>query len=339
MRKGKMFLTSIPVKRDLKQVEKKIFKIIEKTEKLIPGVRKYVLNGGKRIRPALLLISYHMLKNADNNDNSRYAINFATLVEVIHNISLLHDDVIEGADLRRGKRTLNSVSGSKIAVLVGDLLSTSSVSLIYSLRNIKVMEQMLGIVGRTAKNMCEGEIEELMSSYKINIAEEKYLCIVRKKTAALFAASCEIGSMLAKAKEEDVRMIKEYGLNIGMAFQIVDDVLDYVGSRRKLGKPVASDLIEGKATLPLIYAFKSSDKEEKAGLKKILSAVKKNKYLTGKNRQRVRGIFKKYDCINLSFKKAREYIARAKKSISILPDNRHRKALYGMATFIAERKF
>ena len=201
------------------------------------------------------------------------------------------------------------------------------------------MEQMLKVISKTASSMCKGEIEELLDSYKLNITEEKYAGIIGKKTAALFAVSCEIGSILAKAKEDEVKKCRDYGLNIGMAFQIVDDILDYTGSRSKLGKPAASDLMEGKITLPLIYALKYSDDRDKNWLRRTILAAKKNKHSLNGNIKKVRDIFKKYNCVDLAYKKAENYIGSARKAISAFPDNKYKKALYDLSAFIVKREF
>ncbi len=323
------------IKKDLKLVEKKLGFYAHKTEGILPGVRGLILNGGKRIRPSLLLLSYRLFKGLKGNGTLKTALDSATVVELLHAASLLHDDVIEGAKLRRGAKTLNASMGDKTAVLVGDLLSTFSSQIVSETQNFEVLKR----ISRASTLICEGEIEDVVNSYNVRMSKERYIGLVMKKTAALFEACSEIGGVAAGAGPAEIRALRHYGTNLGIAFQIVDDILDYTAEVREFGKPVLSDLAEGKITLPIIYALKKASQSDRKRIVRIVAELKQRKHATEAIMREVKAVLMRYDCLSLSYKTAVEYTDGAIRALRKLPDNEFKQALKEIATFVIHREY
>ncbi|MEI7904564.1 MAG: polyprenyl synthetase family protein [Candidatus Firestonebacteria bacterium] len=323
------------IKRDLLAVEKKLGVYARKTENILPGVKNFIMNRGKRIRPSLLLLSYRLFKGINSNGTLKHAINTATIVELLHTASLFHDDVIEGAGLRRGRRTLNAALGDKTAVLVGDLLSAFSTSIVFETKNFEVLKA----VSKASTLICEGEIEDVVNSFNSALKEKQYFVLIRKKTAALFTACSEIGGIIAGAGPRQIRAMRNYGLNLGIAFQVVDDILDYTAAEKEFGKPVLSDLKEGKITLPIIYALKKAGKVDRDRLLCVISNLKNRKPANEAMMKEVKSILLKYDCLTRSYKSALKYVDKAKHSLKRLPDNEFKLALIEIASFVIKREF
>ena len=323
------------IKRDLLAVEKKLGFYADKTESILPGVKQFILNGGKRIRPSLLLLSYRLFKGMRANGSHKQAINTATIVELLHTASLLHDDVLEGAGLRRGSKTLNAALGDKTAVLVGDLLSTFSTSMVFETKNFEVLKA----VSKASTLICEGEIQDVVNSFNAGLKERQYLSLIKKKTAALFTACSEIGGMIAEASPRQIRAMRKYGFNLGVAFQIVDDILDYTADEKGFGKPVLADLKEGKVTLPIIYALKKAGRADRGKLFGIIQELKNKRAANEAMMREVKTILLKYDCLTSSYKSALKYVDKAKKSLKHLPDNEYKLALIEIASFVIKREY
>ena len=330
-----MLLIPGRIKKDLRLVEKKLGFYAHKTEGILPGVRGLILNGGKRIRPSLLLLSYRLFKGLKGNGTLKTAVDSATVVELLHAASLLHDDVIEGAKLRRGNKTLNAAMGDKTAVLVGDLLSTFSSQIVSETQNFEVLKR----ISRASTLICEGEIEDVVNSYNLRMTEKKYIGLVLKKTAALFEACSEIGGVSAGAPPSDISALRSYGKNLGIAFQIVDDILDYTAEVREFGKPVLSDLAEGKITLPIIYALKKAGPSDRKRMTLIISELKHRKHATENTMREVKAVLTRYDCITLSYKTAMKYTDGAIRALRKLPDNEFKLALKEIASFVIRREY
>jgi octaprenyl-diphosphate synthase len=288
-------------------------------------IGKYVLEGGgKRLRPLILILCTEL---AGYKDDARLTL--AAIIESIHTASLLHDDVIDGADIRRGKNPANTIWGNQIVILVGDFLYSNALRLAVMQKSQRIMEAL----SEATTRMTEGEILQLSKTGDPEIKEEEYLDIISAKTAALICASCKIGAILSSLPDEQESALTQFGLKTGVAFQMADDILDYVAEENQLGKSLGKDLNEGKITLPLIYLLKSADSTESAEIKEILQKEVKTRGL-----KRILKLFKKYNSIELSLKKAQNLIAEAKAELSVFPDSPAKAALYTVADYALNRR-
>jgi octaprenyl-diphosphate synthase len=326
------------IKQDLNLINKKLLSIATHVEKSIPGIKQQLFSGGKKLRPSLLMMAYRVVNSKVKENYLKQAVDFAAVIEMLHNASLLHDDVIESAPLRRGKETINSLYGNKKAILAGDLLTAFSVSLLYGLENSKLVKRSLKIYGEAAKKLVEGEIEEVTGLFKASITEKEYFKVITGKTAVLFMAACETGAVLAGASRKQTKAMRIYGSNLGIAFQIMDDVLDYTAKEEVFGKPVASDLMEGKITLPIIYVLKSANKTERLKIKNIIANIRK-----GRKEKADIGyiavLLNKYSSLEKSYQKAKVFVKKAAASLEKLPKNEFKDALLKMAKFSIERNY
>jgi octaprenyl-diphosphate synthase len=240
------------IEEDLVQVEDFFEEQVRSDIPLIAEVGRYIRDGGgKRIRPALVLLSCRL-----NGYRGERAVLLAAVVEFIHAATLLHDDIIDEAMVRRGRRSVNSRWGNDLTVLLGDFLYTKSMSMALSQDNLRILRLLSDVTLR----MIEGEILEIERCADLEVRAEDHLEIIRRKTASLFSVCLRIGAMLAEAGEKKERALSEYGMSLGICFQMVDDLLDLTADEKVLGKPVANDLREGKLTLPVILALQRSGK-------------------------------------------------------------------------------
>ena len=290
---------------------------------LINQVAGYIIGaGGKRLRPMLLLLAAGAFghRGAD-------AHQLAAVVEFIHTATLLHDDVVDESDLRRGRKTANAVWGNAASVLVGDFLYSRSFQLMVELERVAVMQ----ILADTTNLIAEGEVLQLLHVRNPDIDEAAYLRVIERKTAVLFAAATRLGALLAGADEAMQQRLHDYGLNLGYAFQIADDVLDYASDAQTMGKNLGDDLGEGKATLPLIHAIVHSDAATRATLRaaiehgdtgampEVLAAI----HATGG--------------LDYSRTRAREYADAAERALDGMEDNDYVAALRGLARYAVSR--
>lgn len=294
-----------PIKEDLDRVEDVLRACLATEGKLIYQVSRYVLSAsGKRLRPALVVLSSKIGDNGEQN-----VVYLAAAVELIHTASLIHDDVIDRADLRREKATVNSKWGNELSVLFGDYIYSKAFSLLARIEGSEILSSL----SRSTSIMCEGEMIQIAQRYNLDLSEEEYLSIIRKKTAALFSASCELGAVLGGADSEKVNALSRYGSNFGIAFQIVDDCLDITGEEKDLGKSLGSDLKGGKMTLPLIFLLNLVPEREKKEAKSLLQLKGRSASQT-----QIREMTQEYGAIDHSLNRAREYIDRAKGDLQIL---------------------
>ncbi len=221
--------------------------------------RHIILPGGKRIRPILTILSSYIC-NYSNPQNHHY--NLAAAVELIHTATLLHDDVVDNGELRRGKKTANSIWGNKASILVGDYLLSTAFQLMVKSNSIKVLD----LLSNTSRIMSDGEVMQLMNSSDIDIKEDKYIQIISQKTAILFAAATSVGAIISNSSAQEEQALYDFGINLGIAFQIMDDILDYSSSSNVLGKEIGDDFFEGKVTLPIIIAYEKANNDEKKKL-------------------------------------------------------------------------
>lgn len=240
----------------MKAVDDLIQRRLQSDVVLVNQLSTYIINsGGKRLRPMLALL----MARACGYQGERH-VDIATIVEFIHTATLLHDDVVDESDMRRGKETANNVWGNQAAVLVGDFLYSRSFEMMVDVNEMRVMQ----IMASTTNIIAEGEVLQLLNVHDADTNEERYLEVIYSKTAKLFEAACQLGAVLSGLSSEEERAVAAYGTHLGTAFQLVDDVLDYSADSEEMGKNVGDDLAEGKPTLPLIYALKRSEENNEA---------------------------------------------------------------------------
>ena len=240
-----------PIREDLEKVETEFYRHVESQVDLIPKIGRYIQNGGgKRIRPAVLLMAARLTGYTGD-----LAVLYAAVVEFIHTATLVHDDIIDDSKLRRGQPSVHSRWGSDVTVLLGDYLYIKSMGLALTPDRLDIVRQLCDVTLR----MIEGELYQLSKKGDLALTEDEHLDIVRRKTAYLFGGCARIGGVLGNAKPEQERALQEYGISLGMSFQLIDDLLDFSGDQTALGKPVGGDLREGKVTLPIIRLLQRAD--------------------------------------------------------------------------------
>lgn len=289
------------------------------------AVQHVVAGGGKRLRPILVLLSARACGYIGSDAHI-----LAAVVELIHVASLVHDDVLDEAAIRRGRDTLQTKWGNKVAVLVGDYLHARVLSMLVSRRSD---DPAMDILADTTQAMCEGEVIHAYKSGDFDISEEEYLKIMRFKTGKLITASCTLGANLGSNEKEQINAITYYGEQIGIAFQIVDDILDFVEAPEKLGKNAYGDLREGKLTFPIIYTRKICNDNEKRMLEKVLNAASDESQAINY----VESLFSIYDVENHCLKIAQDYADRAKTALTNIPQSDARNALENLANYVVSR--
>jgi octaprenyl-diphosphate synthase len=313
------------LKGDLKKVEKALVSSLASPVPIIPVVGKHItLSGGKRFRPAALLL----VAEACGYKGPRRTV-MSVVTEYMHTATLLHDDVVDGGTVRRGKPAANVVFGNSVSVLVGDFLFARASQLMTSDGDLDV----LGIYARTLVHLTEGEVLQLMKSKDPAISEADYLRVVFHKTASLIAAATETGAVLAGADKALRRKMFDYGSSIGIAFQLMDDVLDYTGTVKSLGKKPYADLREGKVTLPLIHALRTAGAADRERALSILSGRK----VTEREIAFLARLVADTGGIDYTEKLARSYVARGRRRLAALPDSPARTALAVLSDYIVSR--
>ncbi len=314
---------------ELEEVERELEANIESPVPLVYEISKYLLgSGGKRLRPSVLLLSSGACGLMDGKER----IYSAAALELIHTATLLHDDVVDEARLRRGKTSSNVVWGNKATVLVGDFMLAKALGLIQSCGSLELIKAVTDAAARLA----EGQVLEVMSaSNMLEVSEEVCFGIIENKTASLIESCGSVGAILAGADETVKRSVGQYGFNIGVAFQLVDDALDYSSSEKEFGKGVGQDLIEGKMTLPLFYSLdRASDKEKT----KVQDILLNRDGLNEGDLVFVRDLVEKYEGVEKTKVVAKSFIHKARSAISSLPGSTCKESLGMLADYVAERK-
>lgn len=310
---------------DLERVEQELASQCRSNIQLIDKISRYIQNsGGKRIRPALLLLSSQMCGYAGPMCHRLGAV-----VELTHAATLVHDDIIDDAKVRRGRASVNAHWGNEISVLMGDWLYMTSFCLAVEERHFRILD----ILADVTRKMVEGELLQLSMNGSLDITEEQYLDITMRKTAHLFSACAQIGGILGGVSEEQNEMLKLYGLKVGIAFQMVDDVLDFTSTESTLGKPVGSDLKEGKLTLPLIYLMRDGEAKHRELVKTVL---RENGFSTVK-KETILQLVREYRTVDRVLNEARDYASQAKDHLAIFPSSQARNALMAVSDYIVER--
>ncbi len=311
---------------DLKIVEEYLEKNYSSYIQIIPEVTDYIINsGGKRFRPLLLMISSDLCGYAGER---RYSM--AAVTEFLHTASLLHDDIIDHADTRRGQTAANNVWGNSVSVLVGDFLYSQAFKLMIEDGDPSLQK----VLTSAAITMVEGETAQLTKCNDINITEEEYNSFIERKTAVLVSAACATGAVLAKAPQTTVDLLTNFGIKLGIAFQVTDDTLDYVATKEEFGKAIGMDFKEGKVTLPLIWTLKKCSPDEKGIVEKTLES----KNISNNNIKEITSLINKYEGVDYALNKAGEYIKEAKLFLESFEDSAPKDALLAISDYIVERK-
>lgn len=310
---------------DLKAVNEEIIKRMQSPVALIPQLASHIVAaGGKRLRPMLTLASAELC-----GYTGKRHITLATCVEFIHTATLLHDDVVDESELRRGRDTANAIFGNSASVLVGDFLFSRSFELMVEDGSLKV----LGILSRASSVIAEGEVLQLMTTNDTETGETQYLQVIESKTAQLFAAACQIGAVVADRPKVEEDALEAFGMNLGVVFQLIDDVLDYQADQEKLGKTVGDDFREGKITLPVILAFRRGDEEERTFWRRTLEDLEQ----TDDDLEHAIKLMHKHSSLSDSIDRARHYGAIARDALGIFKDCPQKRALIGLIEFCIQR--
>ncbi len=321
-----------PIRDDLKQVEREFARHVQSQVALIPTIGNYIQDGGgKRIRPAVLLMAARMAGytgdasagSGSSRAESNAAVLYASVIEFIHTATLVHDDIIDESELRRGRDAVHTRWGNHVTVLFGDFLYLKSMSLALTQDSLEIIRLLCDVTLR----IVEGEIYQLTKNGVVDLTEEEHFDIMRRKTAYLFAGSAKIGAMLGPTTREQQEALWDYGLNIGMAFQIADDVLDFTGEEVALGKPVGGDLREGKVTLPVIHLLSRGDTRADTLIRKVVA----DRTVTIEEWREIRGLLAQARSTEYARRMASDYIERAKKALYAFPPSDARDALMYLA--------
>ena len=319
------FLTAI--EKDTEQINHYLQANLESHVDLISKIGEHILlGGGKRIRPMLFLLCARL---AGYKGTSEYY--FSTVFEYLHAATLLHDDVVDRSEVRRGAGTANVLWGNSAAVLVGDFLYSKSFNMAVEMGDLRVLE----VLSNTTNRMAEGMVLELIHSFDFNMSVEDYLEVIISKTAVLMSAACSIGGMLGSLPEEQEKLLGEFGMDLGIAFQLVDDALDYSVTQKEFGKPVGKDVEEGKVTLPLLQTLEVCTPEERG---KLVEWCDKDTY-NPDNFLEIQALVRSYNGVEYSLEQAREYKDRARSKLLRFPDVPGRQLLIDLADFVVERRF
>jgi len=312
---------------DLKAVNEVIVQRMESPVALIPQLAGHlVASGGKRLRPILTLASARMC----GYDGARH-IPLAACVEFIHTATLLHDDVVDESELRRGQASANALWGNQASVLVGDFLFSRAFQVMVADGSIKVLK----ILSDASAVIAEGEVLQLMTTGDTATGEANYLEVITAKTAELFAAACRIGAVVADRPKAEEDALLSYGTNLGIAFQLIDDVLDYSAKQAELGKTVGDDFREGKVSLPAILAFNRGDEDERAFWRRTLEDLDQSE----DDLKRAIELMNKHSALTDTVDRARHYGAVARDALGIFPENPQKLALLELVDFCIERAY
>ncbi|TGN38461.1 octaprenyl diphosphate synthase [Marinobacter confluentis] len=298
---------------DFSRVNDLIIKRLASDVPLVEKIAQYIIeSGGKRLRPLLVLLSSQAVGYKGHDH-----LKLAAVIEFLHTATLLHDDVVDTSDLRRGRSTANARWGNAPSVLVGDFLYARAFEMMVELQNLRIMD----VLSHATAVIAEGEVLQLMNVKNPDVSEAKYMEVIHNKTAMLFEAASHTGALLAGANPQQENALRDYGKHLGLAFQLVDDLLDYQGNAEEMGKDVGDDLAEGKPTLPLIYAMAKGTADEK---QLIRQAIRKGGL---DDLPAILDIVRSSGALEYTMAKAKEQARLAAACLQILPDSDHKEAL------------
>ncbi len=287
----------------------------------------HLSSGGKRLRALLTLGS---AKLTGYNENQR-DINLAACIELIHSATLLHDDVIDESELRRGKKTTNSIWGNQSSILVGDYLLSRCFEMMVEDGDLEILK----LLSSTSAKIAQGEVLQLQHKGEADLLEETYIDIINLKTASLFSAATKTGACLSSSNQKERKALESYGRNLGLAFQIADDALDYYAKEKLFGKEVGKDFFEGKVTLPLITVFQKGNEEEK----NFLNEIMKKGNRTEQDFSETLALINKYKAVEATFKKAEYFVNVSFDALAIFPDTEDKRILQNLTSFSLNRSF
>jgi octaprenyl-diphosphate synthase len=310
---------------DLVAIEQELGRDSASGVSTITEIAEYLREGGgKRIRPSLLLLSAHMLGYSGPS-----AIRLGAVVEMVHTATLVHDDIIDGADMRRGRPSANTAWGNEKCVLAGDWLYMQAFRVALEEKNLRVLDLLIGLT----QQMVEGELLQIQKLGKA-VSEAEYYDLIYRKTACLFAVSMRLGALLAGAGEAVETSLAAYGRAVGLAFQIVDDVLDLTGTEEVLGKPVASDLREGKATLSVIHSVDHGTAQDRQDIQRVLD----DRSFERVSREKIQGILVRNGSVEYAMSIAGRYAKQSLQALAPLPDSEFKRALLWLPDFVVARE-
>ena len=310
---------------DMQAIDQVIHFRLSSDVALVNQLSNYIVNsGGKRLRPLITMLA---AKVFSYQGDKHYLM--AAIIEFIHTATLLHDDVVDESDLRRGNETANALFGNAASVLVGDFLYSRAFEMMVDVGSMKVMQ----ILAETTNVIAEGEVMQLMNCHDADTTEQRYLDVIHAKTAKLFEAATRLGAVLCERPEPEEQAMASYGMHLGTAFQLIDDVLDYSSSSEEMGKNVGDDLAEGKPTLPLIYAMRNGSEEQSEVVRKAIEEGGLN-YL-----DQVMDAFKQTGAIEYTVDTARKEAELAIQQLEHLPESEYKKAMIWLANYSVDRSF
>lgn len=315
------------LEEDLATIENRLAEIIDANHPILREASLQLLQaGGKRIRPVFVLLSGHF---GDYEKHYNEIITVAVALELIHMATLVHDDVVDDAEIRRGKPTVKYLYGNKVAMYTGDYLLARALEKITSIADVNIHRTL----SKTLVKLVEGEIDQIEDKYNMDQNLRHYLRRTKRKTAILIATSCKLGAIASGASKRDANNVYRYGYNVGMSFQIIDDILDFTASPQELGKPTGSDLIQGNITLPVHYAMKNPRFHDA-----LHKAFTKHKLINEADMAPLLTLFKETEAIEKSYKISNIYLHKALKALEKLENNRAKKSLQIIANTIGKRR-
>jgi octaprenyl-diphosphate synthase len=314
-----------PIRHDLEQVEREFARHVDSHVGLIPEIGRYIQDaGGKRVRPAVLLMAARL-----SGYRGDLAVLYASVVEFIHTATLVHDDIVDDSTLRRGRQAVHSKWGNDVTVLLGDYLYIKSMALALTQDSLDVLRILCDVTLR----MIEGELFQLSKNGDVDLTEDDHLEIIQRKTADLFGGCAEIGGLLGKVGPDGRRALRDYGFNLGVAFQVVDDLLDLTGREEVLGKPVASDLREGKLTLPVIHLLRHGGPRAR----EIVTDVVRDRQLSPDRWEELARALADHGSLEYAYQQATTFGGRAKASLAVLPESPERDGLMALPDYVLSR--
>jgi len=319
-----------PIKKDLSAYEKEFKVLLKSNVFLIDKVMQYIISKkGKRLRPILVILTNRLHNGSNGAALDSRKLRAAAIMELLHTATLIHDDVVDGSDQRRGVPSVNSIWKNKVSILFGDFLLSKSLLAMLSLKSMRAYE----IISETAVRMSQGELLGVERNKDYWIEEEVYFRLISDKTASLLAAACQLGAVSSSENEDDIESMRQFGENLGIAFQIRDDLLDILGKEKKTGKPLGSDIRDNKVTLPLIYALRNAQKKE---ARRIIRMIKKK--INRNGIKEIHAFVEENGGIEYAMQKSDEYGELAIQALARYPDTPYKTSLTKLVKFISVRE-
>ncbi|AEH44439.1 Polyprenyl synthetase [Thermodesulfatator indicus DSM 15286] len=313
---------------DLEKIEETLSQNFASYVPFINEVSRHILfAGGKRLRPLLMVLSARLCGEPTSAKTYRLSV----LFEYLHAATLLHDDVVDGAKFRRGRKAAHHLWGNQAVILVGDFLYSRAIRIAVEEGNMDVLD----VISQTTTLMSEGEVLQLINLDNVELTEEKYFDVIFRKTAALMAAACEVGAIYARGNSWERPALKAFGTYLGYAFQITDDLLDYLGVKDETGKDIGTDFKEGKVTLPYIIAMERAEPTDR---EELIALIKEKEAATPENFKRACELMKKYDAFSATHDRAKEYVEKACQELAKFEPSPARDLLIDIAQYVLTRK-